>query len=133
MERINLVVSLMAGLRLQSQFAVRPKTDEFQDIGAALAVDEHEIGPEVTVAAALPSPGQGVVAVAGIWRLVGGERLYDSAEDGVESLSVPSFALSAVVAFELTGQPERSSRRHGRRAGWRTYPRRSRRCRGRRG
>ena len=118
MERINLVVSLMAGFRLQSQFAVRPKTDEFEDIGAALAVDEYKIGPEVTVAAALPGPGQGVIAVPGIWRLIGGERLYDSAEDGVEGLSVPSFALSAVVAFELTGQPDRSSRRHGRRVGW---------------
>ena len=57
METLNLVVSLMAGLRLQSQFAVRPKTDEFEDIGAALAVDEYEIGPEVAVAAALPGPG----------------------------------------------------------------------------
>ena len=66
MERINLVVSLMAGLRLQSQFAVRPKADEFEDIGAALAVDEYEIGPEVTVAAALPSSSQGAVAVPGI-------------------------------------------------------------------
>ena len=118
METINLVVSPMAGLRLQSQFAVRPKTDEFEDIGAALSVDEYEIGPEVTVAAALPGSGQCVIAVPWIWRLVDGERLYDNAEGGVESLSVPSFALSAVVAFELTGQPERSSRRHGRRAGW---------------
>lgn len=37
METINLVVSLMVGLRLQSQFAVRSKTDEFEDIGAAPA------------------------------------------------------------------------------------------------
>ena len=103
METINLVIAFMAGLRLQSQFAVRPKADEFEDIGAALAVDEYEIGSEVTVAAALPGPGQCVIAVPWIWRLIRGERLYDSAEGGVESLSVPSFALSAVVAFELTG------------------------------
>ena len=58
--------SARESLRLQSQFAVRTKTDEFEDIGAALAVDEYEIGPEVTVAAALPSSRQGVVAVPGI-------------------------------------------------------------------
>ena len=69
------------------------------------ASDEYEIGPEVTVAAALPGTGQCVVAVPGIGRLVGGERLYDSAEGSVESLSVPSFSFSAVVALELTGQP----------------------------
>ena len=97
METINPVVSLMAGLRLQSQLAVRPKTDEFEDIGAALAVDEYKIGPEVTVAATLPGSSQGVVAVSGIRRLVGGERLYDSAEDGVEGLSVPSSPFSVVI------------------------------------
>ena len=108
MEPINLVVSLVAGLRLQSQFAVRTKTGEFENTGAALAVDEYEIGPEVTVAAALSGSSQGVVAVAGIRWLVGGERLYDSADDDVESLSVPSLAFSAVIAFELAGQPDRS-------------------------
>ena len=30
--------------------------------------------------------------------------------------------------FELTGQPDRSRRRHARRAGWRTNPRLSRQC-----
>lgn len=44
METINLVVSLMAGLRLQSQFAVRPKTDEFEDIGAAKRVPPFRSG-----------------------------------------------------------------------------------------
>ena len=112
---------------------MRTKTNEFEDIGAALAVDEYEVGPEVAVAAALPSAGQGVVAVPGIRLLVSSERLYDRAEGGVDSPSVLSFAFSAVVAFELTGQPDRSSRRHGRRAGWRTSPLRSRRCGGRRG
>ena len=72
--------------------------------------DEHEIGPEVTVAAALPGPGQCVVAVPGIGRLVGGECSYDSAEDGVETLSVSSFAFSVVIALELTGQHTRSRR-----------------------
>ena len=119
--------------RLQRQFAVRTKTDELEDIGAALAVDEYEIGPDVTVATALPYSRQGVVAVPGIWWLVVGERTYDSAESGVDRMPMMSFVFSAVVAFELTGQPDPSSRRHGRRAGRRTIPRRSRRCRGRRG
>ena len=96
------------GFRLQRQFAVRTKTDEFEDIGAALAVDEHEIGPDVTVAAALPGSGQRVVAVPGIWRLIGSERLHDRAEGGIDGMSVPPFEFSAVVAFELMGQPDRS-------------------------
>ena len=121
------------GFRLQRQYAVRTNTDEFEDIGAALAVDEYEIGPDVTVAAALSGSGQRVVAVPGIWRLIGSERLHARAEGGIDGMPVPSFEFSAVVAFELTGQPDRSSRRHGRRVGWRTIPRRSRRCRGRRG
>ena len=55
---------------------MRTKTDELEDIGAALAVDEHQIRPQATVAAALPgSSSQGVVTVSGIRRLVGGERL----------------------------------------------------------
>ena len=82
---------------------MRTKTDEFKDIGATLAVDEYEIGPDVTVAAALPGSRQGVDAVPGIGLLVGSERLYDSAEGGVDSMSVPPFAFSAVVAFVTDG------------------------------
>ena len=71
---------------------MRTNTNEFEDIGATLAVDEHEIGPDVTVAAALPGSRQGVVAVPRVGLLVGSERSYDSAEGGVDSMSVPSFA-----------------------------------------
>ena len=98
----------ITALGLQGQFAVRTKTDEFEDIGTTLAVDEYEIGPEVAVAAALPGASQGVVAVPGLHGPVGDERLYDSAQDSIEIPLMPSFAFPAVVAFELTGQPERS-------------------------
>ena len=101
----------------QPEVLVGIDADKLQRIGPALAVNEHEVGAEVTVAAALPGSSQCVVAVPGIRRPVGDERLYDSAEDGIERLPVPSFAFSGVIAFELTSQPDRSSRRHGRRAG----------------
>lgn len=59
--------------RSQPKLAVRTQTHQIKLLVVRLAVDQHQIGLDVTVSVILPLPGQTMVAIALWQRLIGGK------------------------------------------------------------
>ena len=49
---------------LQSKLAMRPKANQFQNLGFRLSIDQHQIRPEMAIAMFGPLARQGVINVA---------------------------------------------------------------------
>ncbi len=91
----------------EAECTVRAEAHEIQMIGVWLAVDQHQVRPEVTVPMVLPSPGEGVVAMARCERPVLRQVGYDTGEIGVKSLGEATFSLAPVIPLERRSPPNR--------------------------
>lgn len=86
--------------RLESEFAVGAKPNELQNIRPGLAVDEHQIGPDVTIAVVLPVAREGMVSATDRQRSIVSQVVHCSGEDAIEEVAMQPLGLALVVFLE---------------------------------
>lgn len=74
-----------------------------------LAVDQYEVGADMTVSTVAPGPGQCMVAVSRFEWAVSGKVPNDSCEISLNRVPVSAFPLPPVIALELTSPSDGSS------------------------
>ena len=85
----------------QPQFTVRAQAHQTQRVGIRLWVDQHQIGLGVAIPVIFPVAGQGVVAVARLWRLV----VQQGRRDGVKVVIERSLTSANTSIASAVGVP----------------------------
>ena len=93
--------------RSKTKLAVGAETHEIEMSGVGLAIDQDQVGPDMTVPVVLPGPRQGMVEMAPSKRPVGRKVGDDVSELRVEGFGEPALLLAFVVSFEGGGPPNR--------------------------
>lgn len=78
-----------------------------QSVGGGFAVDQHQVGSQVTVPKSRQVSGQGVIAVLGRQCRVGEQQPQDGAEFVVKDVPAAAFTFAFVVLLELGGAAKR--------------------------
>src|SRR5581483_2058515 len=84
----------------QPELAVRAKTHKLQGLVVGFAIDEHQIGSDVAVAAIVPGAAQWVIAKARRQGRILAKHLDDLTQQVIEPARGPTLLLTLVVAFE---------------------------------
>ena len=105
----------------QTKLAVRSKADKLKGGRIRLAVNQHKVGAEVTIAVIFPIARQRMIQVALGQRLIRGQQVHDRHQKTVQLLAkLPGF-LAPIIAFEsicVFNSPHSGSRE-----GWKGGPR----------
>ena len=91
----------------KTKLAVGAERHEIEMSGVRLAIDQDQVGPDMTVPVVLPGPRQGMVEMAPSRRPVGRKVGDDVSELRVEGFGEPALLLAFVVSFEGGGPPNR--------------------------
>ena len=93
--------------RSEAEFAVRAETHQIEMFGVGLAVDQDQVGPDVTVPVVLPLPTERVVAMARRERPVLGEPGHDIRKLGIDGPGEAALLLAPVIPLEGRGPSNR--------------------------
>ncbi len=75
---------------LQAQFTVRTKTDQVEMIVIHLPIDEYQIRLDMAIVMIRPFTGKRMIEVAtGKW-FVGGKKIHNPHQVGIERFAVPA-------------------------------------------
>ncbi len=106
--------------RSEAELAVRAEAHEIEMFGVGLAVDQNQVGADVTVPVVFPLPARCVVAMAGRERPVLRQFGHDLREPGIDGPGEAALLLAPVIPLEGRGP---SNRPHGGRPSGRRHRR----------
>ncbi len=91
----------------EAEFAVRAKPHQIGMIGVGLAVDQYQVGPDMTVPVVLPLTAKRVVPMARRQRPVLRKIGHDMRQFGIDGPGETTSLFAPVVSFEGRGPPNR--------------------------
>lgn len=91
------------GGRLQAKLAVRAEANKLKAVVIRLPIDQHQVRPDVAVAAIVPLAGERMIEVAARQLPFGRQYIDGLQQQGIEGLAMRSGLLPLVIALEAVG------------------------------